>query len=214
MKQPTRVDTDANADAALGDATVNPTTGLQGSLMHGFNGTTWDRIRTAVVTPSATLTGILSVLGWAQYKTTPTTRTDGQSGPLQADSSGNLLVSLSTSIAGEDIPNDLLKVEEAWSITNITTNTTTTVKTGAGTFGGFTINNNGFTTAGTITIYDNTAGSGTKIGTYTLPLQPPGSVVLSTPWFPPQMLKIRFTVGLTFVTATTAPAADITVMYR
>jgi hypothetical protein len=101
------------------------------------------------------------------------------------------------------------------SFLNITTNATTTVKSGAGVLKGFTVNNNGFTTAGTITIYDNTAASGTKIGTYTLPLEPPGTVLLATVYVPPQLgLDLAFSTGLTFVTATTAPAADITVIYR
>ena len=130
------------------------------------------------------------------------------------DIAGNQLMSLGTTIAGEDITNNVIKVEERFSYTNITTNATTTVKSGAGFIHGFLINNNGFTTAGTITVYDNTAASGTKIGTWTIPLQPPGSVLLSTPWFPPQLLDVTFSTGLTFVTATTAPACDITVMWR
>lgn len=32
--------------AVLADATVNPTTSLLGALDHGYNGTTWDRLRT------------------------------------------------------------------------------------------------------------------------------------------------------------------------
>lgn len=101
------------------------------------------------------------------------------------------------------------------SFLNITTNATTTVKSGAGVFKGFTVNNNGFTTAGTITIYDNTAGSGTKIGTWTIPISPPGTALLATDLMPPILgLDLAFSTGLTFVTATTAPAADISVIYR
>lgn len=118
-------------------------------------------------------------------------------------------------IAGEDTTNDVMKGEIPAAYLNITTNATTTVKSGAGKLFGFTVNNNGFTTAGTITIYDNTAGSGTKIGTWTVPLSPPGSTLLATVMFPPQLgLHAAFTTGLTIVTATTAPAADITVLYR
>ena len=90
---------------------------------------------------------------------------------------------------------------------NITTNETTVVKSGDGVFYGFTINNIGFTTAGTITVYDNTAGSGTLIGTWTIPIH-------ATKFFPPVWLNASFATGLTIVTATTAPACNITVLFR
>lgn len=41
------VDTELPATAALADATANPTTTSVGSFLLGFNGTTWDRVRTA-----------------------------------------------------------------------------------------------------------------------------------------------------------------------
>lgn len=124
--------------------------------------------------------------------------------------------SLTTKLAGEDLTNDVLKTEVRGSFSNITTNTTTTVKTGAGVLYGFTINNNGFTTAGTITVYDNTAASGTKIGTWVIPLSPPGTVALAAEALLGPIFGggLSFSTGLTFVTATTAPAADITVNYR
>lgn len=121
---------------------------------------------------------------------------------------------LATLLAGEDLVNNRMLAEQRNSYAAITTNATTTVKTGAGFLHAFTVNNNGFTTAGTITVYDNTAGSGTKIGTFTIPLAPPGTVLLATTFFPPQRLDVSFATGLTFVTATTAPAADITIAYR
>jgi hypothetical protein len=101
------------------------------------------------------------------------------------------------------------------SFLNITTNTTTLVKTGTGILCGFTVNNNGFTTAGTITIYDGISASGTKIGTWTIPISPPGSTLLAASLIPPLVdIDLAFTTGLTIVTATTAPACDITVLYR
>ncbi len=60
--------------------------------LKGFNGTTWDRLRTAVTTVSATFTGFLNSLPWAIYNATPTPRTEGQGGPLQTDVDGNLRV--------------------------------------------------------------------------------------------------------------------------
>lgn len=85
------------------------------------------------------------------------------------------------------------------SYSNISTNTTTTVKTGSGFLHTLTINNIG--TSGSIIIYDNTAGSGTKIGTIALP-----AIVGIT-----MLYDIYFSIGLTIVT-TGGP--DITISYR
>lgn len=41
------VDTELPAAGALADATANPTVPAVGSFAHGFNGTTWDRLKTA-----------------------------------------------------------------------------------------------------------------------------------------------------------------------
>lgn len=150
-----------------------------------------------------------------EYRATAPTLTEKQNFAPQIDVNGNQKVTDATLGAGEDLANDVQKVETRFGFLNITTNATTTVKTGVGLFGGFTVNNNGFTTAGTITIYDNTAGSGTLIGTWTIPVQPPGTTLLATTFFPPAlMMNASFVTGLTFVTATTAPAANITVLYR
>lgn len=67
-------------------------TAATSSRISGFNGTTWDRLRTAVVASTATLTGWLNTLPWAVYNATPTTRTEGQGGPLQATTLGGLHV--------------------------------------------------------------------------------------------------------------------------
>lgn len=88
-----------------------------------------------------------------------------------------------------------------YSFTNITTATTTVVKSGAGVLHGITINTKG-TVASTVTIYDNTAGSGTKIGII-------DSLNLSGPF----LFDAIFATGLTIVTTGTA-APDITVTYR
>jgi uncharacterized protein YcfJ len=79
--------------------------------------------------------------------------------------------------------------------------TTTTVKSTAGVLHSICINTNA---AGTATIYDNTVGSGTKIGTIT------GGVVGIGPIC--QIYDVAFWTGLTIVTAT--PAMDITVSFR
>lgn len=83
--------------------------------------------------------------------------------------------------------------------TNITTSTTTVVKSGAGALHLVTINALG-TVASTVTIYDNTAGSGTKLGTI-------NSLTLSGSFY----YDVAFATGLTIVT-TGAP--DISVAWR
>ena len=81
--------------------------------------------------------------------------------------------------------------------TNIATATTTTIKSGVGVCVAITLNE---TNAGIITVYDNTAGSGTKIATIAA-----GAAAGTV--FP---YMCQFTTGLTVVTA---GADDITVTY-
>lgn len=87
-----------------------------------------------------------------------------------------------------------------FSYQNITTDATTTVKTGAGYLHTICINTPAAT--GTVTIYDNTAGSGTKIGAITSFASVGGCFTYD----------VAFWTGLTIVTATAAP--DITVSFR
>jgi bifunctional ADP-heptose synthase (sugar kinase/adenylyltransferase) len=112
-----------------------------------------------------------------------------------ADSSKG--VSLKTAIAGEDLTNDVMKVEMRNSNTYISTATTTTVKTGVGLLHSIVL---GETAAGAITIYDNTAASGTVIGVLK------ASIVEGT-----YIFNTSFSVGLTIVTA---GASKLTVNYR
>jgi len=82
----------------------------------------------------------------------------------------------------------------------ISSNTTTTIKSGAGILHTITISKKG-ASSNTITVYDNTAGSGTVIAL----IDSTASVVTLT-------FDVAFATGLTIVTATgTAP--DITVSY-
>lgn len=80
---------------------------------------------------------------------------------------------------------------------NITTATTTVVKSGTGVLHSITVNT---TTAFAITVYDNTAASGTKIAT-----------IAASPAIGSTFLyDVSFNTGLTIVTA---GASDITVSY-
>lgn len=122
-----------------------------------------------------------------------------------AAASGELDVNLYTKIAGEDLTNDVMKCEEQMSYNNIVSAapTTTTVKSGAGLL--HCIQINAAAATGVITVYDNTAGSGTKIATITMPATLLANQV--TLYF-----DVKFATGLTIVTATAAQ--DITVAYR
>ena len=121
------------------------------------------------------------------FNATPSTRTDGQAGPLQTDSLGNLKETLGTTIAGEDIPNDVTKVEFRNNATYISTATTTVVKTGAGLL--HTIVVQGGTT-GTIIGYDNTTASCTILFSFD-----------STNALASYQFNVSFAIGLTVVTS-------------
>lgn len=119
-------------------------------------------------------------------------------------------VTPATLIAGEDLANNILKTNTVFSTTGITTNTTTTVKTGAGLLHSFTLNNTALITVAnlTVTVYDNTAASGTKIGTWTFPFGQTTAMPLSI------TLNCAFSTGLTFVTAGPTVTGDISVNWR
>lgn len=78
-------------------------------------------------------------------------------------------------------------METLFNSAYISTTTTTTVKTGTGRLHSIVL---GESAAGSITVYDNTAGSGTIIGVLK------SSIVEAT-----YLFDVKFTTGLTIVTA-------------
>jgi len=150
--------------------------------------TTWE---TVAVTnwsgaPSTSPSGS-AVVPLAEYNATPTTRTEGQFGVLQQDSLGNLKETLGTTIAGEDIPSDVTKVEMRNNATYISTATTTVCKTGTGLLHTLTVTGG---TAGTIIGYDNTAASGTILFSFD-----------STNAQATYTFDVSFAIGLTIITS-------------
>ena len=127
--------------------------------------------------------------------------TDGDYIPLILDTIGALHVNLANLIAGEDLTNDVIKVEQRFSSSGPLT-ADTLVKTGAGFLHSVTVSPDAAPTIGTITLYDNTAESGTVL----VPLW-----IASTTWFAPftLILDIPFTTGLYIGFTTTA---DVTVV--
>ncbi len=100
------------------------------------------------------------VIGSTYNSSAPAPASGSQVG-LQSDSSGNLKVTLATTIAGEDITNDVLKTEQRFSGVEVEASATT-VKTGSGFLHALSILNAG--TAWEIDVYDGTSSSGTRIG--------------------------------------------------
>lgn len=90
-----------------------------------------------------------------------------------------------------------LKIERSHAYNHISSATTTTAKSGAGILRSIVVNT---TAAGTITVYDNTAGSGTVIAVLK------ASIVENS-----YIYDLAFTTGLTIVTAA---ASDLTVVYE
>lgn len=112
-----------------------------------------------------------------------------------------VLVTLASKIAGEDQDNDLIVTENRYNYKNLAANATTTVKSTPGFLHSLVINTPG-ATGNTVTLYDNTAGSGTKIAT-----------IDATANVPTRIYNVQFATGLTVVIVN-GTAADITITYR
>ena len=138
-----------------------------------------------------------NVIPQARYLSTPEVLLDGQFAPSSCDANGNTKQSLGTTIAGEDIPNDVTKVEMRNNAPYISTATTTVCKTGAGLLNTVTVQGG---TAGTIIGYDNTAASGTILFSFS------STNALATYTF-----NVSFAIGLTVVTSA---ATQLTISAR
>jgi hypothetical protein len=140
-----------------------------------------------------------------KYNLTPPTLIDGQRGDIQLDASANERVTLATLIAGEDIPNNVLRVEEHFTYATATGDLL--VKSGAGFLHTLTFApNDSAPTAGSIIIYDNTAESGTQIFNWS---------GITTTWFVPftLTLDVIFATGL-YIGYTTTGDVNVTASYR
>ena len=133
----------------------------------------------------------------AKYNATAPTYVDGDRADNQADVNGNLQVNNRTLISGEDQTNDVMKTEQQFTYSYISTATTTAVKAAAGFLHTITVQGG---TAGTIIIYDNTAGSGTIVASFD-----------STNALATYTLDIKMATGITVVTGA---ATKLTVSFR
>jgi hypothetical protein len=188
----------ADQETAGADAVTNTRNGaVTYSRFFGFNGSTWDRIRTGLSAVASSVVGYLNTLPFGKYNATAPTLTDGQFVVDQVDVNGNKKVTQATLLAGEDLTNDVVKVEQRFTYAYISTATTTQVKTGAGFLHKIIVNT---TAAGTIKIIDDVSGSTVNIG------QMKASIAEGDYEY-----NLSFTTGLRIITAATS---DITVVYR
>lgn len=84
----------------------------------------------------------------------------GKAFDLLIDDNGNLYINNASAGAGEVLADDVTKVEERFDY-NVPITASTTIKTGVGRFAGMFVSAASATPL--ITVYDNTAASGTKI---------------------------------------------------
>jgi hypothetical protein len=138
-------------------------------------------------------------LAEGQYTSGTQTLPSGRVNTLALDVNGNLKETLGTTIAGEDITNDVLKVESRSLYLNGTTSQL--VKTGSGRFFGVVVNSH---TSGTLKFWDNTSAVTTiLLNTITLAS---GPQILTMPNGP-----VQFSTGL-FVTV--GGTIDYTILYQ
>jgi len=104
---------------------------------------------------------------------------------------------MTTKIAGEDLTNDVLKIRDNATYTNITASAL--IKTGAGVLKGIVVNSH---SSGTLKLWDNTAGSGT--------------VIFNTITFAagPNFIKLPAVEFSTGLYATIGGTADITLLWK
>lgn len=138
------------------------------------------------------------------YNASAPTLTDGDEAGFQFDIAANLLASLNTFLAGEDLVNNVLKVEQRFSGTVLTGDTL--AKSGAGFLHALTFScNDAAPTAGSIIVYDNTAESGTQLFNNTF---------TTTPFVPfTVILDVTFSTGL-YVGFTTTADVNVTPSFR
>lgn len=192
----------ANTADAVATSSTN-TSGL--SYIYGWNGTTWDRLRDD---PNRELFVDLATNGVSAFIGSPAdaggaSTTSLYTVNLNEAFNGTSWDRVRTAGSASSTGTGVLSVEEdGRSFNNITTATTTTVKSGAGYLHQVCINKE--VASGVIAMFNNTAGSGATIGTITNP-----SVLIQSSTC--LTYDLYFSTGLTIVTT---GAQDITVTYR
>lgn len=139
-----------------------------------------------------------------EYRAAATTYADGDVTVLQSDVNGNTKVTLNTLIAGEDLTNDVQKVEQRFSYVNLSADGQ--VKAGAGFLHTLTFAQiDAAPTAGTIIVYDSLTETGTIIYSETFDTTVFRGYTVT--------LDVSFATGL-YIGFTTTADVGCTVSYR
>lgn len=84
------VDTELPAAVAIADTSPNPTAPAVDAKISGYNGTTWDRLRSGLSGTLTAIAGILNVFPIGRYNLATITLADGAYRGLQLDANANL----------------------------------------------------------------------------------------------------------------------------
>lgn len=193
----TQVEPKADAELSNGQWFIDPLTGecrgkkadstTSGTANYSYFVLMMRAGGSASTTPGSSFAGVQNTMPLAMYRATPVTRTDGQAGTFEQNQIGDLLATLNSLIAGEDLLSNVMRTQSRNSPTYISTATTTVVRSGSGHLHLITVTGG---TAGTIIGYDNTAASGTILFSFS-----------STNALATYVFDIIFAIGLTIVTA-------------
>lgn len=126
----------------------------------------------------------------ALYVSTATTYSSGATGTLWIDANGNLKVTMATTIAGEDITNDVLKTEARYTNAFTSLASITTVKSGSGFWHNITF---GHASCPSLIVYDQTSAANPIIQTFQAGM-PPGTYQINRSFS--TGLTLQFAVGI------------------
>lgn len=143
----------------------------------------------------AAATGFLRALGIRQYLATLPTLTDTRYQHGLVDINGADQTNLATLLAGEDQTYNRMMTLPKYSVTVITTQTTTVIKASAGIIKSIQINTP--VANAVVEVYDNASGAGTRLmPTMTMP-----AVLLNNGPMPPILIDGIATTGITVITS-------------
>lgn len=190
------------------DGVANPTLEAIFDFMMAFNGTTWDRVRSAIVAKTATFTGILNTLTLGRYNLTPPTLSDGDAQLLQLDSAGNLRGAEQFAAVAEDNTNGVLAIAQkklavstyAPSVfTNLGAATTANAKATAGNLYSITCTNRNIATR-YLQVFNSTGSTATVLYQWAVPGS--STVIIGEDMFTQE--GWFFSTGITWGVSTTA----------
>ncbi len=181
----------------------------------GFNGVTWDRLRSGQMTATSSFTGMLNTFPIGRYIATQPTLNDGQGMPFQLDVSGNLRVTSATLGAGEDLTNNILAVTQkplavsTYSpslYSELTQVTTANIKASAGNVFSIYITNANAAVRYFQLHNKATAPAGTNVPIYSFPVPAgtannPGVLILDDSFF--TKAGVNFATGIGWAISTT-----------